>query len=96
MPLLTVEVVDRLTSAAQAPPRPEAVVAVVDGADQPLAAVYRTALAGRIDGVMAAGESSLRGFLGALEVRRVPLTGAAAPAVGNLNTPEDVRRARGD
>lgn len=92
MPLLTGDVVGELCIAAVSDASLDVVVASVDGADQPLAAVYRTALGRRIDDVLAGGTSSLRGFLDPLRVRRVVLDGSRAGAVANANTPADVER----
>src|SRR5699024_8173719 len=68
MPMLTGDTVTMLLqafggTAVPAGERPDAVIAVADGRDQPLAAVYRTNLWRCIDGVLASGTSSLRGFL---------------------------------
>lgn len=93
MPLLTADVVDRLVRHRAVPP-PDVVMATVDGRDQPLAAVYRTALAPAAARALAAGERSLHGFLAALTVARVPLAGLDARAVFNVNTPADAEDAR--
>lgn len=100
MPLLTGEVVSLLLREGRGDGGdpgvthgPDVVIAVADGRDQPLAAVYRTDLAAQVAGVLAVGTRSLYGFLEGLDVVRVPLHGAGASAVFNVNTSEDVARA---
>ncbi|QDQ99337.1 molybdenum cofactor guanylyltransferase [Tomitella fengzijianii] len=93
MPLITTRVVGLLLDAA-APGDADAVIAVAEGRDQPLAGVYRTGLAGRMDADIGAGVRSMRRFLDEVAVHRVVLGGADARAVFNVNTPADARDAR--
>jgi molybdopterin-guanine dinucleotide biosynthesis protein A len=83
-------------------------VPVADGYDQPLAAVYRTAVLGKVEQRLSAGLMTMNGLLDDLEVRRVPAAELPHPeSVRNVNSPDElaaalavpapaVRVARGD
>lgn len=58
-----------------------------DGRDHYLAAVYRTALAGRIEELVAAGHRRMRAVAEAVAVQRVVLDPASARALTNFNEP---------
>lgn len=86
MPNLTSELIDRLTESARASGAD--VVLPVAGRDHYLAAVYRTALAGTIAGLVAAGERRVGALIDAVEVQRIEL--ADAGPLTNLNSPDDI------
>lgn len=94
MPGLSVDLVSALTGALTGGPggpycgdETGAVLACSarDGRDHYLAAVYRTALAQRVDALVAAGERSMRALAGTVPTRRVAIVDAAMLA--NMNTP---------
>ena len=55
-----------------------------DGRDHYLAGVYRTALADRIDQLVAAGERSMRALVNTVNTQRIVM--AHTPALTNVNT----------
>ena len=55
-----------------------------DGRDHYLAGVYRTALADRIDRLVAAGERSMRALVNTVNTQRIVM--AQNPALTNVNT----------
>ena len=83
MPNLTVDVVEALAAHRDAD-----IVLPWDGRDHYLAGVYRTALADRIDGLIAAGERRMRALADTVLTQRVVLGPTAA--LMNLNRPVDL------
>lgn len=86
MPFLTAELIDTLTG-----PAAELGADVVlpwDGRDHYLAGVYRTALAGRIDTLIARGERRVRALVDSVDTQRIVLPDAKPLA--NLNSPADL------
>ncbi|WP_082683764.1 MULTISPECIES: molybdenum cofactor guanylyltransferase [unclassified Mycobacterium] len=92
MPLLTVELIDELAGPAE---RLGAdVVLPWDGRDHYLAGVYRTALAGRVAELVAAGERSMRALVETVDTQRIVLPEQAA--LTNVNTAADLAAMRGE
>lgn len=60
-----------------------------DGRDHYLAGIYRTALADRIDALVADGERSMRALVDTVLTQRVVMT--ADSGLANLNKPSDLR-----
>ncbi|GAT07215.1 molybdenum cofactor guanylyltransferase [Mycolicibacterium novocastrense] len=90
MPLLTVELIDELVAPAL---RVEAdVVLPWDGRDHYLAGVYRTALAGRVDELIAAGERSMRALVDRVDTQRIVMP--EQRALTNVNTAADLAAIR--
>ncbi|KUH73265.1 molybdopterin-guanine dinucleotide biosynthesis protein A [Mycolicibacterium novocastrense] len=90
MPLLTVELIDELVAPAV---RVEAdVVLPWDGRDHYLAGVYRTALAGRVDELIAAGERSMRALVDRVDTQRIVMP--EQRALTNVNTAADLAAIR--
>lgn len=76
----------------------EAVTPVIDGYRQPLSAVYRVGIAGKVNDLLARGGRSMMGLLDALEVRTLGPSEWAdvdprLEAPRGLNTPEEYRQA---
>lgn len=63
-----------------------------DGRDHYLAGIYRTALAPRIDALIAAGERRMRALTDSVLTQRVVLT---TPALTNVNSQADLAAAKG-
>ncbi|WP_082686580.1 molybdenum cofactor guanylyltransferase [Mycobacterium sp. IS-3022] len=90
MPLLTVELIDELAGPAE---RLGAdVVLPWDGRDHYLAGVYRTALAGRVAELVAAGERSMRALVETVDTQRIVMPEQAA--LTNVNTAADLAAMR--
>lgn len=85
MPLMTSELIDELAAHQGAD-----VVLPWDGRDHYLAGVYRTALADRIDTLVAAGERSMRALVDSVHTQRIVM--AESPALTNVNTTADLAR----
>jgi molybdopterin-guanine dinucleotide biosynthesis protein A len=83
MPALAAAVIDELAGYCDAD-----VVLPWDGRDHYLAAIYRTALADRIDALVASGERRMRVLVDAVRAQRVVLSDAGMLA--NVNTPHPV------
>ena len=83
MPLLTTELITELAGHGGAD-----VVLPWDGRDHYLAGVYRTALADRVDALVAAGERRMRALVDTVNTQRIVLP--ATPALTNVNTVADV------
>jgi molybdenum cofactor guanylyltransferase len=83
MPLMTVELIDELAGHVGAD-----VVLPWDGRDHYLAGVYRSALAGRIDELVAAGERSMRALVDTVNTQRIVLP--ESQALTNVNTAADL------
>lgn len=86
MPFLTADLIDALAG-----PTAELATDVVlpwDGRDHYLAGLYRTALAGAIDVLVAAGERRMRALVDSVDTQRIVISDARPLA--NLNTPTDV------
>ncbi|OBG11798.1 molybdenum cofactor guanylyltransferase [Mycolicibacterium celeriflavum] len=91
MPLLTVELIDELAGPAE---RLGAdVVLPWDGRDHYLAGVYRTALAGRVAELVAAGERSMRALVERVDTQRIVMPEQAA--LTNVNTAADLAAIHG-
>jgi molybdenum cofactor guanylyltransferase len=85
MPDLTGELIDALAD------QPDAdVVLPWDGRDHYLAGIYRTDLAGRVAGLVAAGERGMRALTSSVSTRRLVLPPDLADAVRNVNSPADL------
>ncbi len=83
MPLMTSELIDELAQHVGAD-----VVLPWDGRDHYLAGVYRTALADRIDQLVAEGERSMRALVDSVNTQRIVM--APVPALTNVNTAADL------
>jgi molybdenum cofactor guanylyltransferase len=79
MPLMSTELIEELASHTGAD-----VILPWDGRDHYLAGVYRTALADRIDQLVAAGERSMRVLVNTVNTQRIVM--AQNPALTNVNT----------
>lgn len=84
MPNLTADVVDILAGY-----RDVDIVLPWDGRDHYLAGIYRTALADRVDALVANGERRMRALSETALTQRVVLD--AGPVLMNLNAPGDLR-----
>ena len=84
MPLMTVELIDVLAGHTGAD-----VILPWDGRDHYLAGVYQTALADRIDSLIAAGERSMRALVDTVNTQRIVLP--EQPALANINSVADLR-----
>lgn len=90
MPLLTVDLIDELAGPAV---RLRAdVVLPWDGRDHYLAGVYRTALAGRVAELVAAGERSMRALVDRVDTQRIVMP--EQRALTNVNTAADLASIR--
>lgn len=85
MPAMTAEFVGELAAHDGAD-----VILPWDGRDHFLAAVYRTALADRIDQLAVAGERSMRALADTVNTQRIVM--AQNPALANVNAPADISR----
>ncbi|MFV9635799.1 molybdenum cofactor guanylyltransferase [Mycobacterium neumannii] len=90
MPLLTVELIDALV--APAVHVGADVVLPWDGRDHYLAGVYRTALAGRVDELIDAGERSMRALVDRVDTQRIVMP--ETRALTNINTAADLEAIR--
>lgn len=88
MPALSTAVIDQLAGYDGVD-----VVLPWDGRDHYLAGIYRTALAGHIDTLIAAGERSMRALTDSVLTQRMVM--APSPDLVNLNTDADLRALRG-
>ncbi len=84
MPLITTELVGELALHDGVD-----VVLPWDGRDHYLAGVYRTALADRIDELVAAGERSMRALVDTVNTQRIVMP--QTPALTNVNSVDDLR-----
>ena len=62
-----------------------------DGRDHYLAGVYRTALADRVDALVAAGERSMRALVDTVDTQRIVMP--EQPSLTNVNTAADLSAA---
>ena len=86
MPLLDAALIDELAGPAM---RLGAdVVLPWDGRDHYLAGIYRTSLADRIDGLLAAGERSMRALVDRVDTQRIVMP--EQPSLTNVNTAADL------
>jgi len=86
MPLLDAELIDVLVGPAV---RLGAdVVLPWDGRDHYLAGIYRTALADRVDKLVAAGERSMRALVDRVDTQRIVM--AEQSSLTNVNTAADL------
>jgi molybdopterin-guanine dinucleotide biosynthesis protein A len=83
MPQMTAEMIDELAGHTGAD-----VILPWDGRDHYLAGIYQTALAGRIDALIAAGERSMRALVDTVNTQRIVLP--ESPALANVNTAADL------
>ena len=79
MPQMTAALIEELAGHTGAD-----VILPWDGRDHYLAGVYRTALADRIDQLVAAGERSMRALVNTVNTQRIVM--AQNPALTNVNT----------
>jgi molybdopterin-guanine dinucleotide biosynthesis protein A len=86
MPFLCIELIDEL--AGRAADLGVDVVLPWDGRDHYLAGVYRTALAERIGGLVAAGERSMRALVDTVDTQRIVMP--AQRSLTNVNTAADL------
>lgn len=86
MPHLHVRIIDELVRLATSSAAD--VVLPWDGRDHYLAGVYRTALAGRADELVAAGERSMRALVDACDTQRIVMP--PRRELTNVNTPQDL------
>ena len=84
MPLMTADLIDELAGRNGAH-----VILPWDGRDHYLAGVYRTALADRIDALVAGGKRSMRALADTVDTHRIVMS--RTPALTNVNTPADVK-----
>jgi molybdenum cofactor guanylyltransferase len=82
MPFMSAELIDEL--AERAARLGVDVVLPWDGRDHYLAGVYRTALAGRVDALVAAGERSMRALVDTVDTQRIVM--AEQRSLTNVNT----------
>jgi molybdenum cofactor guanylyltransferase len=87
MPLLTADLIDDLVRLALE--TNAEVVSPWDGRTHYLAAVYRTDLADRIDGLVAAGERRMSALIDSSDAQQIVLPDSRA--LTNLNTEDDLR-----
>ena len=87
MPYLTVKLVDDLARVCAVDPAVD-IALPFDGRDHFLAGVYRTALASRIEALLAAGRCSMRSLVETVVAERVRLA-PGARVLTNLNAPDD-------
>jgi molybdopterin-guanine dinucleotide biosynthesis protein A len=86
MPFMTTELIDEL--AEHAARLPVDVVLPWDGRNHYLAGVYRTALADKVDALVAAGERSMRALVDTVDTQRIVM--AEQRALTNVNTTADL------
>lgn len=86
MPHINTELVDQL--AERAAQLGADVTLPWDGRDHYLAGVYRTALADRVDALIAAGERRMRALVDSVDTQRIVMD--AQRALTNVNTPADL------
>ncbi len=85
MPFLSVDLIDELAGYDGVD-----IVLPWDGRDHYLAGVYRTDLAEHIDGLVAAGERSMRALADTVVTQRVVIP--ASHALANVNSPADLQQ----
>ncbi|MCK8642495.1 molybdenum cofactor guanylyltransferase [Mycobacterium colombiense] len=86
MPLLSAELIDELVQLATE--TNAEIVLPWDGRSHYLAAVYRTDLAGRIDGLVAGGARSMRALIDASDAQQIVLP--ESRFLANVNTESDL------
>ena len=86
MPFMSAELIDEL--AERGARLGVDVVLPWDGRDHYLAAVYRTALADRVDALVAAGERSMRALVDTVDTQRIVM--AEQRSLTNVNTTADL------
>lgn len=86
MPLLSAELIDELVQLASE--TNAEIVLPWDGRSHYLAAVYRTDLAGRIDGLVAGGARSMRALIDASDAQQIVLP--ESRFLANVNTESDL------
>ncbi|AQA04465.1 molybdenum cofactor guanylyltransferase [Mycobacterium sp. MS1601] len=83
MPQMTAALIDELAMHTGAD-----VILPWDGRDHYLAGVYSTALADKVDQLIAAGERSMRALVDTVNTQRIVMP--ETPALANVNTPADL------
>jgi molybdenum cofactor guanylyltransferase len=83
MPFLTTDVIDELNQHDGVD-----IVLPWDGRDHYLAGIYRTDLADHIEGLVAAGDRSMRALAETVVTQRIVIP--AGPALANVNSPADL------
>jgi molybdenum cofactor guanylyltransferase len=86
MPLLRSDLIDEL--AGPAVRLGADIVLPWDGRDHYLAGIYRTALADHVDGLVAAGERSMRALVDTVDAQRIVMP--EQPSLTNVNTASDL------
>jgi molybdenum cofactor guanylyltransferase len=86
MPFMTTDLIDEL--AKHAARLPVDVVLPWDGRNHYLAGVYRTALADKVDALVAAGERSMRALVDTVDTQRIVM--AEQRSLTNVNTAADL------
>lgn len=89
MPLLSADLIDEL--AGPAVRLGADIVLPWDGRDHYLAGIYRTALADHVDGLVAAGERSMRALVDTVDAQRIVMP--EQPSLTNVNTAADLSAA---
>ena len=89
MPLLSADLIDEL--AGPAVRLGADIVLPWDGRDHYLAGIYRTALADHVDGLVAAGERSMRALVDTVDAQRIVMPEQAS--LTNVNTAADLSAA---
>jgi molybdopterin-guanine dinucleotide biosynthesis protein A len=89
LPLLTADLIDEL--AGPAVRLGADIVLPWDGRDHYLAGIYRTALADQVDGLVAAGERSMRALVDTVDAQRIVMPEQSS--LTNVNTAADLSAA---
>lgn len=95
LPEIGAEVVRQLLVSASATTA-EVVVPVVAGRRQPLLAAYRTSVVRTLEAAFSSGVRSVLSALDGVAVEEVTLPEELAGATADVDTPEDLQRARGE
>lgn len=90
MPRLPVDLADRLAAALDAAPDSLAAVAWSNGRQHPVCALWRTGALDRLEGYVASGASSLRGFAQVCGATMVEWAVTGADPFAGANTPEEL------
>jgi len=93
MPRLQPEVIDAIAAARR--PNVDAVVADAGRGLEPLCAAYHQRVIAGMSDQLRSGHLAVHDWIASLAVAVVPLAGPLADAITNVNTSEDLKRARG-